>query len=71
MMNIIDYWSNEYAMTLNIGLDELYDIEYKVFEMDDEELVAWANARNVDLNATVVVGGVELSALEVWRWDFQ
>ena len=71
MMNIIDYWKNEYAMTLNVGLNELYDMECRVFEMDDVDLVNWANAHDVDLTATVVVNGFEIPALEVWRWDFQ
>lgn len=70
-MNMVDYWKNEYAMTLNIGLNELYDMEYRVFEMDDVDLVNWADAHNVDLTATVVINGVEFSALEVWGWDFQ
>lgn len=70
-MNMIDYWNNEYAMTQNIGLNELYDMEYRVFEMDDVDLVNWADAHNVDLTATVIINGFEIPALEVWRWDFQ
>lgn len=72
MMNILEYWENEYAiLTSYLGFDEVYDAECKVFEMDDIDLVNWANARGIDLDATVIVGGVELPALEVWRWDFQ
>ena len=72
MMNMKEYWAHEYAMlTSNFGFDEVYDAECKVFEMDDVDLVNWANSRNVDLTATVVINGVEFSALEVWGWDFQ
>lgn len=70
-MSILDYWNNEYAMTQNIGLNELYDMEYRVFEMDDVDLVNWADAHNVDLTATVIINEFEIPALEVWRWDFQ
>ena len=39
MMNMKEYWENEYAMlTSNFGFDEVYDTECKVFEMDEEEL---------------------------------
>lgn len=72
MMNMKEYWENEYAMlTSNFGFDEVYDTECKVFDMDEEELVVWADAHNVDLTATVFINGVEFSALEVWGWDFQ
>ncbi len=72
MMNMREYWDNEYAMvTLNNGFDDVCNREDEVFEMEGEELVAWAQAHDVDLTATVVIDGVEFSVLEVWGWDFQ
>ena len=66
MMNIREYFENLYKLA---GLDEdkVAELENEVYEMDDEDFEAWAQANNIDLSARDEKTG-EL-VVTLWSWD--
>ncbi len=72
MMNIREYFKAQYtAAQTEEAWEEVLNMEYTVYEMEEEEFVAWAEANEVDLTATQMVLGSLTLVVQLWAWDFE
>ena len=72
MMNIKEYFNAQYTATqTEEAWEEVLNMEYTVYEMEEEEFVAWAEANEIDLTATQIVLGSPTLVVQLWAWDLE
>ena len=68
MMNIREYFDNLYNLTnTEYEFDEIVELEYAVYEMDEDDFEIYCSEHNIDLTARDERTG-EL-VVTLWGWD--
>lgn len=69
-MNIREYFEAQYnAAQTEEAWEEVLNMEYTAYEMEEEEFVAWAKINEIDLTATQIVLGSPTLVVQLWAWD--
>lgn len=74
MTNIKEYFNNMYkATTTTEEWEAVMEYEESIYELfeegTEEEVEAWAQQCNVDLQATQTVLGMSTPVVTLWVWD--
>lgn len=64
MKNIREYFEELYNSDMNI--DDVMDLEQRVYDMEEEEFEQWVKDNNIDLS---VVGRNGITVYQYWCWD--
>ena len=64
MKNIREYFEELYNSDMNI--DDVMDLEQRVYDMEEEEFEQWVKANNIDLSVT---GRNGITIYQYWCWD--
>ncbi len=68
MMSIREYFDNLYSKTnMEYEFDEIVELEYKVYEMDEDDFEVYCSEHNIDLTIRDERTG-EL-VVTLWGWD--
>lgn len=66
MMNIREYFR---TLADEIGFEEAYEEETRVYEMEDENFERWLTDHDIDTTATETVMGEDVLVITLWSWD--
>ncbi len=66
MMNIREYFR---TLADEIGFEEAYEEETRVYEMEDEDFERWLTDHDIDTTATETVMGEDILVITLWSWD--
>lgn len=66
MMNIREYFR---TLADEIGFEEAYEEETRVYEMEDEDFERWLTDHDIDTTATETVMGEDVLVITLWSWD--
>jgi len=70
MMNINEYFDKMFAEAKDDeAFDAVCEYEEEVYEMEEDEFMAWAEKNHIDLTASRMVMGHEVTEVKLWCWD--
>lgn len=63
---------NDYLLTIDEEeRDEMAETLFHCYEEDYDDFCMWAIENGIDLDATVMEGGIEFNALTLWAFDMR